>query len=80
MDAAVAAFDGKAPAATVVAIAMTAVVTATADAAHPIVAMVVAFVGTEQGKGREVPLDLAAVVNVDVRGHHYFGIVTHHLC
>ena len=85
VDAAVAAFvDGKAPAAAVVAIAITAVVTAAADAAHPIVvlvvAIVVAFVGTEQGMGREVAVDLAAVVNVDVGGHHYFGIVAHHLC
>ena len=45
-----------------------------------VVAIVVAFVGTEQGKGREVLVDLAAVVNVDVGGHHYFRIAAHHLC
>ena len=31
----------------------------------------------EEGKGREVLVDLAAVVNVDA---DYFGIAAHHLC
>ena len=58
--------------------------TAVADAAHPIVVMVVAiavaFVGNEEGKGLEVLVDLAAVVNVDAGGHDYFGIAVHHIC
>ena len=66
------------------AIAITAVVTVVVDAAHQIVAMVVAiavvFVGNEEGKGREAFVDLAAVVNFDAGGHDYFGIAAHHLC
>lgn len=70
-------------AAAVVAIAITAVVIAVADAAHPIVAMVaisVAFVRDEEGKGQKVLVHLAAVVNVDAGGHDYFESAAHHLC
>ena len=38
--------------------------TAVVDAAHQIVSIAVAFVGNEEGKGREVLVDLAAVVNL----------------
>ena len=45
-----------------------------------VVVIAVAFVGNEEGKEREVLVDLAAVVNFDADGHDYFGIVAHHLC
>ena len=54
--------------------------TAVVDAAHQIVSIAVAFVGNEEGKGREVLVDLAAVVNFDADGHDYIGIAAHHLC
>ena len=70
--------------AAVVAIAITAVVIAVADAAHPIVAVVVAisvaFVRNEEGKGQKVLVHLAAVVNVDACCRDYFEIAAHHLC
>lgn len=53
----------------VVDIAITAIAIAVADAAHPIVAMVVAitvaFAADEEGKEREALVDLAALTNVD---------------
>ena len=45
-----------------------------------VVAIAVPFVCNEEGKGREVLVDLAVVVNVDAVGHDYFGTAAHHLC
>ena len=72
------------PTAAVVVVAITAIVTSVADATYPIVSMVVAiavaFAGNEGGKGSEVLVDSAAVLNVDACCHDYFGIAAHHLC
>ena len=55
-------------AAGVVEIAITAIVTAVVDVAHPIVAIAVACAADEDGKERGVLVDLAGLANVDVVG------------
>ena len=49
-------------------IAITAIVTAVVDVAHPIVAIAVACAADEDGKERGVLVDLAGLANVDVVG------------
>ena len=57
--------------------------TAVADAAHPIVAMVVAiavaFAADEEGKGREALVNLTALANVHAGDPDLFEVAAYHL-